>query len=121
MENNKLLLAASSLLWVAGCASILTDDTTPVNVSTSNGKPTTVMVDGKNHQVPGVVYFVKDGEDKIIQARSGSNCAKETVAPRKVEDVFWVNILSGGVFGSTTDAATDKMWGYEDTIEISCR
>ena len=120
MKNKAVLLAAGSLLWVSGCASILTEDTTPVNISTSNGKSATVMVDDETHQVPGVVYFKKDGEDKMVTTKPGSDCVSQTVAPRKVESEFWINIFAFGPLSTTTDMATDKMWGYEDTVEISC-
>ena len=32
---------------------------------------------------------------------------------RKISSLFWVNILSGGAFGSTTDYATGAMYEYE--------
>ena len=50
-----------------------------------------------------------------------SNCQRQTVMKKEIEGAFWVNILSGGVWGSTTDYATDKMWTYDDSVVITCQ
>jgi hypothetical protein len=93
----------------------------PVNIGTSNGKQTTVIVDGQQYQAPGMVYFKKDGADKMIVTKADSGCAAQTLAPRKIEYAFWGNAIVGGFFGSTTDATTNKMWGYEDSVTINCQ
>lgn len=121
MLTYRIFPAIGMVVLLGGCASILTDDTTPVNVGTSNGKKVPIKIDGVVYQAPTVVNVKKSDKDKMIMASSKSGCARQTVLKRKVEDVFWVNILSGGVLGSTTDYATDKMWSYEDSVIISCR
>lgn len=50
-----------------------------------------------------------------------SNCQRQAVMKKEIEGAFWVNILSGGVWGSTTDYATDKMWTYDDSVVIICQ
>lgn len=121
MRQVKVLMTGGLFTLLAGCASILTDDTTAVNVGTSNGKEVPVKIDGVVYNAPTVVHVKKSDKDKIITAPSNSGCAKQTVMKRKVEDAFWVNILSGGPLGSTTDYATDKMWTYEDSVVVTCR
>lgn len=119
--NKKVLgsLVAAATLMTTGCATILTEDTHKINVSTSNGTKTEVSVDGKSQQVPGIVVVKKDDEDKILVAADDS-CTKETNLNKEIEPAFFVNILTGGVFGSTTDMSTKKMWKYQDSVTISC-
>ena len=103
-----------------GCASIINEKTQNVNVVTSNGQKTEVAVDGMPYQAPGVASFKRAKADKIITTRD-PKCNPTTIAPSTVDNVFFINILTGGVLGSTTDYATEKMWKYQDTIVISCR
>lgn len=120
MNIKKLVVAVSAAAMMSGCASILTDETKSVNVATSTGKQIEVTIDGTQHTVPGIVMFQKDGTDKIITT-ADDTCTKQTAANKKIEGAFWVNLLSGGLFGSTTDNATNKMWTYEDNVTISCQ
>ncbi|MBU2038460.1 MAG: adenosine deaminase [Thalassobium sp.] len=105
---------------ISGCATILSEDVATVNVATSTGKKIDITIDGQNYTVPGVVKLEKDGQSKIISTND-ADCASSTAMNRKVEGVFWVNLLSGGLFGSTTDSATDAMWTYDDYVTISCK
>lgn len=114
------LLAGFFVFSMTGCASILTDDTALVNIGTTNGKKVAVKIDGVKYVVPAAIRVEKDGENKIILAPAGSGCAKQTLLKRKIEKEFFINILTGGTFGSSTDMATDKMWAYEDTVVIAC-
>jgi hypothetical protein len=120
--NSRILAIPLALFVVAGtgCASIINDKTQNVNVVTSNGHKAEVNIDGMPFQAPGVASFKRAKGDKIITTRD-PKCNQTTVAPSTVDNVFFINILSGGVFGSTTDYATEKMWKYQDTVTISCK
>jgi len=112
-------LLAGAVALSSGCASILNDDFQQVNVATSNGKSIEVTVDGNTYQAPGVVNVAREDASKILMTNA-AGCTKETVMPKEVSSMFWVNILSGGSFGSTTDYSTEKMWGYQNTVTITC-
>ena len=116
----KALCAASVIAMTTGCASILTDETANINVQTTNGDPAKISVDGVEHTIPGLVTVQKDGKDKFFVAAT-DNCVNQTAVPKKVESAFWLNILSGGSFGSSTDYSTDKMWTYSDSVTVSCK
>ncbi len=113
-------LAATSVVMATGCASIINDDTQQVNVISSNGESFAGTIDGIPFQGPGVVSIERANSNKIIVATT-DNCAQQTVVNKSVDPVFFVNVLSGGAFGSTTDYSTEKMWKYEDTITVSCK
>lgn len=110
----------SSAVLFSGCASILNDDTQAINIMTSNGQKIKGSIDGAPFEGPGIVRVQRANHDKIINVDDES-CVKQTSMPKKVDSVFFVNILSGGAFGSTTDYATEKMWRYEESITINCK
>ena len=111
------MIAAFSTM--VGCASIVTDSTAMVNLTTSNGEKTEVTIDGQTFNAPGVAVLHKTGANKIAIAE-GEECQGQTVITRKVEPAFFGNIITGGFFGSTTDYSTDKMWTYSDQVMINC-
>lgn len=115
---------ATSLVVVAavltsGCASILNDETQAINVSASNGKPLTGNIDGTPFQGPGVVNVKRTKANKIVNVDT-AGCTKQTSLESNVDPKFFINILSGGAFGSTTDYATEKMWKYSENVVIPC-
>ena len=118
----KLVSTGLMLLAVGltGCASILNDRTQQVNVSSSTGSEITGAVNGVPFKAPGVVSLVRENGNKIFVTET-QGCARETVAEKSVDTKFFINILSGGVFGSSTDYSTEKMWKYSDNIVISCK
>lgn len=109
----------SFVLGLSACASILNEETQNVNIATSNGQEIEGTIDGVPFTGPGIVSVKRTESDKIIKV-STEGCTETTVANKQVDSAFWVNILSGGAFGSTTDYSTEKMWRYDDTIHISC-
>ena len=111
------LFAATFL--TTGCATILTEDTQPINISTTNGEEVQVTIDGQISTVPGIVQVKKENKNKIIVAES-DNCTSQTALNKEVEPTFFVNLLSGGAFGSSTDYGTEKMWKYQDSVSITC-
>lgn len=119
MKNVVLTSIAMAGLFLSGCASITSSEEQSINVTSSNGKPLDVTVDDKTTSTPGVVVVLRDGKDKVITT-STEGCDSSTPIEKSVTPIFWGNIIIGGVFGSTTDSATGKMWDYEDSVEINC-
>ena len=118
----KLVLAVTIVAATAlsGCASILNEKTQQVNISASNGKEASGTVDGQTFKTPAVVAVTRENKSKMI-ASNTEGCAKETAAEQTVDPKFFINIISGGVFGSSTDYGTEKMWKYADSIVIACK
>lgn len=119
VQSVSLIVAATAL---TGCATILDGKTQAINVTTSNGSQENITISGENgtqtHTVPGIVTVSKGG-DLMINPES-SDCNQQIV-PKKVSSMFFVNFLSGGAFGSTTDYASDSMWTYDENITITCK
>ncbi len=114
------VLCSLVVMCVTGCASILNERNQNVNIITSNGHKAEVTIDGMPFQAPGVASFKRAKADKLITTRD-PKCNQTTVAPSTVDNVFFINVISGGVFGSTTDYATEKMWKYQDSVIVSCK
>jgi hypothetical protein len=113
----------SSIALVAacsGCATILNDSTQNVNVRASNGAAISGTVDGKPFSAPGTVQIERK-KSPVTFTTDAAGCAKSTNVNSDVDSKFFINILSGGVFGSTTDYSTGKMWRYANDVVISCQ
>jgi hypothetical protein len=118
MKFASLSLIAVALLST-GCASILNEQTQAVNVAASNGKAITGNIDGTPFTGPGVVNVTRAKAGKVMTVDT-AGCAKTTSLQSEVDGKFFINILTGGVFGSTTDYSTERMWKYADNVVVSC-
>ncbi len=120
----KKIVMMASMIAVAslttGCATILKGKTQKVNIATSNNKQITVNVDGKTVTAPGIVEVARKNENLVVST-SEKGCTPNTSVDSSIEPVFFVNILSGGVLGSTTDYATGSMWKYDSNITVNCK
>ena len=118
MNKMKLAIAAGVVISLSGCASILTDKTQRINVVSSSQK-LQVQIDGRTQVAPGIITVQKENKDKTLSVIT-KGCEQQIALNKEVEPTFFVNILSGGAFGSTTDYASEKMWRYQDSVEIKC-
>ena len=116
----KLISLAVISFLMTGCASIINEKTQSVNVSTSNGAKISGVVNGQAFTAPSVVPLVRENKNKVF-VTDNAKCAKETVAEKTVDPIFFINVLSGGPFGSTTDYSSEKMWKYSENVVIRCQ
>lgn len=116
----KLISIVAIATLMTGCASIINEKTQSVNVSTSNGSKVSGTVNGQVFATPSVVPLVRENKNKIFTT-DDPKCAKETMAEKTVDPIFFINVLSGGPFGSTTDYSSEKMWKYSENVVISCQ
>ena len=113
------VVAVAAAFAISGCATILNDETQGVNVVSSNSKPIQGNINGVPFTGPGIVQVKRSKENKIVMVET-PGCVKTTALNRSVDPVFFINVLSGGAFGSTTDYSTEKMWKYEESVVIQC-
>jgi len=110
---------AALIVALTGCATILNDETQKINVTSSTGEKFSFSIDGQTHEGPAIVDVTRAKADKYIVSET-PNCMKQTLLPSKVDGKFFINILTGGVFGSTTDYASEEMWTYDTSVVVSC-
>ncbi len=116
----KILAIGAVALIMSGCSSIINEQTQQVNVSTPNGQKVSGTVNGQPFNAPGVVTLVRENKNKVF-VTDAANCKSETVAEKTVDPIFFINVVSGGPFGSTTDYSTEKMWKYADNVTLNCK
>ena len=114
-----VLLASASALLASGCSTILNDETQRINVSSSNNQPIEGTINGQPFSGPAVIELKRAREDAIIFVQT-EGCREQTLASSSVDPKFFINILSGGSLGSTTDYASGHMWQYESNVVINC-
>lgn len=112
------LLAVAAVVTMSGCSTLLTDETQLINV-TSTKKDLQLEIDGKTMVAAGIIEIKKENKNKTLKVLS-PGCEQTIALNKGVEPTFFVNILSGGMFGSTTDYSTEKMWRYQSTIDVIC-
>lgn len=115
-----MLVLLVVIATLSGCATIISGKTQKINVVTSSGRKVKATIDGIPFEAPGIVDVSRKNSDKIISTRD-PKCNEATVAPKTVDPIFFINIFIGGVFGSTTDYASESMWKYQDTVTITCQ
>ena len=120
MKIYRVCLIALSAFVATGCATILNDGTQKINVTSSNGKPIEGTIGGVPFKGPGIVEVTRSKADKILVTTT-PGCTGSTVLPKSVDSKFFINIISGGALGSTTDFASEKMWKYQDSVVIACQ
>lgn len=116
----KKLLMTSSIICATvlftGCATIISGDNQNINLQSK--KEQIVSIDGKEYTSPAIVSLERVNKDAILKVK---DCNKQVLLKKEVNPVFYVNILSGGVFGSTTDYSSDSMWQYDQTnVNVDC-
>lgn len=119
MLGKSILLGTTlgTALLFSGCATILDGKTQKINLESK--KQQTVLVDGREFTSPGVIELDRNDKDAIIRVKE---CDKNVLLKKEVNPTFFVNILSGGAFGSTTDYSSNAMWQYDQTnVNVDCK
>ena len=110
------LMAVGASILFTGCATIISGDTQNINLQSK--KEQTVSIDGKMYTSPSIISVERTNKDAILKVK---DCNKQILLKKEVNPVFFVNILSGGALGSTTDYASDSMWQYDQSnINVDC-
>lgn len=110
---------ASSIVLASGCASIINDKEQSVNIVTSNGKTVEGTVRGLPFTAPGQINLDRSRRD--VRVLPASDDCQPTDIESEISPWFWGNVITGGLAGSGTDAVTEKMWEYDETITIICK
>ncbi len=119
---NKRILKSAAVLSVvlsSGCASIINDKEQTINITASNGAKVEGTINGMPMEAPSSVSMVRSNRDiEIIPTTEG---CQPTTMESGITPYFWGNLLTGGLLGSSTDAASKKMWEYEESVIITCK
>ncbi|WP_210534641.1 hypothetical protein [Thermosulfurimonas marina] len=106
---------------LSGCATILSGKTQKINVTSTGKTGVKFEIDGQTYSTPAIVTLERENKDKIIKILDPECTQKQYLLNKKINPVFFVNLLSGGVFGSTTDYVSNAMWQYDSNVNIQCK
>lgn len=105
-----------SVVMFSGCATILSGKKQNINVTSSPSKKE-VTIGNQTVTTPAVLSIDRSNKDLMVKS---NDCDRQKMLASKINPVFFVNILSGGAFGSTTDYATGAMWKYDENVNLNC-
>ena len=99
----------------SGCATIIDGSSQPVTFNSSpNGAR--IYVNGMEIGTTPLIMPVKRSKTTTILAKKNGYEDQQLLLQTKVNTYFWGNILSGGLYGSTTDYASDAMIEYSPNM-----
>lgn len=108
-----------SLLLLAmvysGCATVLDGSSQPVNID-SSPHGARIYVNGIEVGTTPLSMQMKRSKSTMILAKKNGYEDQQLALQTKINGTFWVNILTGGPFGSTTDYASDAMVEYSPNM-----
>ena len=115
MRVSKLALTLSlgtAALLFSSCATIINGQTQKIHVKT---KPPTaklnIEVDGMKAVAPTIIEVKRENKNKLIKVE---DCpGEEVLLSKKLDPITFLNIISGGGIGLTTDYLSGAMWKYE--------
>ena len=112
-----LFFSVSSLI-LSGCATLLSGEQQSLNI-TSNVKGAHVFIN--DMKVGRTPFYGKISKSKHLMIRLEKKGYETKIQnfDSAIDPTFWVNVISGGPFGSTTDFGTNSIWKYQpSTINI---
>lgn len=117
LKSAQLASALVLGLTVAGCATIISGSSQIMTVNANvDGAQVHLVTEAGIETLLGTTPLttrVKRGQEGSLRVSAEGYRSYQTALNKKINSVFWVNILSGGTFGSTTDYTTGSMYQYE--------
>ena len=99
-------------LAFTGCATILGGSSQTLTVN-ANVEGAEVFLNEQLLGVTPLIANIERGQEGLLRVTAEGYQPYQIALNKKITSLFWVNILSGGGFGSTTDYATGAMYEYE--------
>lgn len=116
----RIIFLVSLASWITSCATVVGGTSQTVSID-SNVKGADVVVNGAMVGQTPFAGSISRGKSTSVTIRKEGYRSKTVILNTEVEPIFWGNIIVGGVFGSTTDLASEAMYKYTPasiTIEL---
>lgn len=106
-------------LALGGCATIISGSNQTLTVNT-NVPGAQVLLNNVPLGVTPLIVSVKRGQEGVLSVQAPGYQPFQAPITKKINGIFFANILIGGTFGSTTDYTTGAMYAYEpDTYYVT--
>lgn len=116
MKTARILGTLATAASLGACATILAGSSQLMTVNSNVAGAEVHIVTQAGAEIfvgtTPVSTSVDRGEVGFLRVRAPGYQTYQAALNRSINSMFWVNILSGGVFGSTTDYATGAMYEY---------
>lgn len=112
MKRSYLLALSATLLTLAGCATILGGSSQLLTVNSNISGADVFLNDTPLGKTP-LSTSIKRGQEGVLRVTAPGYQPYQIALNKKISTLFWVNLLSGGAFGSTTDYMSGAMYEYE--------
>lgn len=112
MTHARGLLVVALSLTLGGCATILGGKTQLITVNSNVSGAEVLLNDVPLGKTP-LTATIKRGQTGVLRVRADGYQPYSIAMNKKISTLFWVNIFSGGAFGSSTDYSTGAMYEYE--------
>lgn len=116
LKSAQLASALVLGLTVGGCATIISGTSQIITVNANVQGAEVHLITESGQTLLGTTPLsrrIKRGQEGTLRISAEGYMPYESALNKKINTVFFVNILSGGTFGSTTDYTTGAMYAYE--------
>ena len=111
-------------ILLTSCATLFSGTSKIVNVIPSDSSVDKVNIEIRNGElvqntaIPSITTLKTKNQPVIITVKD--KCYRQTtmVSNARINPIFLGNVITGGVFGTTTDAVSGALWTYDDTIVV---
>ena len=119
MNHKKVLASVTAivlLLFIAGCASIMSGGPSTLNVTTVPKDVKVTIVGLANAErmtrtTPCIFTLNKNSDYRVILEYQGYQ-SEEIIIRRGINGWFWGNLFLGGIVGMVIDGVTQNMWDH---------
>jgi len=112
MTSVRLVLILVLAPVLSGCATIIGGTSQLLTVNANVAGAEVFFNDSLLGTTP-LTARVQRGKEGILRVRAEGYMPYQIAVNKKISTLFWVNIFSGGSFGSSTDYSTGAMYEYE--------
>lgn len=124
--SSKLLISATALLILSGCASITGSKNQPVAVTgMCEGQPVTgASCTATNDKgvsyltTPGTAFVSKSTADLSVSCTKGNSSSITSIVKSSSNTNIWGNVLLGGPIGAGVDAMTGAGFDYPPSVNV---
>lgn len=119
MNRSYVGCAVALAVLLGGCATIISGSKQTISVN-SSVPGAQVSLNNVPLGVTPLVTTIERGQEGVLSVDMPGYTPFHAPVTKKVNGMFFVNIFSGGVFGSSTDYSTGAMYSYEpDTFYVT--
>ncbi len=117
MRSVRLVAVAALVLGLNACATILGGSNQTITVNSNIAGAEVFLNDQLLGKTP-LITSIKRGQEGVFKVRADGYQTYQMAVNKKINNLFWVNVFTGGTFGSSTDYSTGAMYLEYDASDL---